>query len=384
MFLFPMKIKFLFGLILCLFIGCQLNGQTDSILQRITFEADFRFRIEQDWDSQKPDGSFRNDRTRLRYRLRTGATYQADWYSFGFRIRTGDQRKQQDPQLTLGKGFKEFGTLPMGFEKVFFQGNHHNFRYWLGKNAFSFEKNNELFWSDNVYPEGVFLEYRFDIDQKILEKISLKGSHYILSSNGGTILNDAYFQGLQSSFQLLNNRLNFFPSFYLFRNIPNIPDGNHSYIIDYSILHIGCKVETLASHKLIFDFDLYQNLEDYESNTFIASEFASEKSAYSVGVQYGQLKDAKDWKFKLTYTELQKYAALDYMAQNDWARWDYSDFDSPDGRLTNFKGLELVAGYSISKKINLIAKYYYVNQLIKTGLFQENGQRIRFDLNLKL
>lgn len=379
-----MKIQLLFTLTLLLIVNIQINAQTDSIPSKLTFESDFRFRIEQDWDSKKSDGSFRDDRTRLRYRLRTGATFKNDWYSLGFRIRTGAQNKQQDPQLTLGKGFKEFGTLPIGFEKIFFQGIYKNFKFWLGKNSYSFEKNNELFWSDNVFPEGVFIEHSFNLNLQAIEIISLKGSHYILSSNGKSILNDAYFQGVQTSIHFANQCFLLFPSIYLLRNIPNIPDGGHSFNLDYSIFHLGAKLKPLKSEILIIDFDIYQNFEDYEVNNNVSDDFAEEKTGYSVGVQYGTLKNAEDWKFKLTYTVMQKYAALDYMAQNDWARWDYSAFNSPDGRLTNFSGIEVVAGYNINKKINIIAKYYIVNQILPTGLFEETGQRIRLDLNVKM
>lgn len=33
---------------------------------------------------------------------------------FGLKLRTGNPRKLQDPELTLGDGFKEFGALPIG------------------------------------------------------------------------------------------------------------------------------------------------------------------------------------------------------------------------------------------------------------------------------
>ena len=97
---------------------------------------------------------------------------------------------------------------------------------------------------------------------------------------------------------------------------------------------------------------IYQNIEDYRSNENISDAFSEEKTGYSIGIQFGSFKQTKDLKFKITYAKLEKYAALDYMAQNDWARWDYSAFNSPDGRLTNFKGIEIVIGYNISKKIN--------------------------------
>ncbi len=378
------KLQFVLTLALLLF-GCNfINAQVDSILSRIAFESDFRFRIEQDWDSRKSDGTFRDDRTRLRYRVRTGMKFTKDCYSLGVRIRTGEQNKQQDPQLTIGTGSKEFGTLPIGFEKIFFEAKFEKLRFWLGKNSYSFEKNNELFWSDNVFPEGVFLEHNFKFDLKSLNKISLKAAHYILSSNGQSFSSDAYFQGIQSSFQLLNQRLTLFPSLYLMRNIPNIPDGGHTFLLDYSIFHIGGKINPLLSGELLLDFDFYQNMEDYSGGDKIAKEFANEKSGYSFGLQYGALKNAKDWVFKITYTSLQKFAALDYMAQNDWARWDYSSYNSPDGRLTNYRGVELVVGYNITKYINMIAKYYHVNELVPTGPFEETGQRVRLDLNVKI
>lgn len=362
----------------------NINAQTDSILNKIHFESDFRFRIEQDWDSRKSNGSYRDDRTRFRYRLRAGATFKEKFYSLGFRIRTGNNKKQQDPQLTLGKGYKEFGTLPIGLEKLYVQSHYKDIRIWFGKNSYSFLKNNELFWSDNVFPEGLFIEKKFNFQKHLIDNISVKASHFVLSSNGKSILDDAYFQGFQTSIQLKNKRFTLFPSFYLFRNIPNIPDGEHTYEMDYSIFHVGAKLQPLKEVRLYIDFDYYANLEDYYQNSNISESFKDEKVGYSFGIQYGRLKEAKNWKVKLTYTALQKYAALDYMAQNDWVRWDYSAFNSPDGRLTNFQGIELVVGYSISRKMNLIAKYYNVSQIVPVGTSKETGQRIRLDLNVKI
>ena len=133
-----------------LVISITLSAQIDSLQSKLSFKADFRFRVEQDWNSKKSDGTFRDDRTRFRYRLRTGVEYQDKWYNIGFRIRTGNPSKQQDPQLTLGEGFKEFGSLPIGLEKAYFLGKRNTFKFWVGKNTFPFEKSNELFWSDNV------------------------------------------------------------------------------------------------------------------------------------------------------------------------------------------------------------------------------------------
>ena len=154
--------------------------------------------------------------------------------------------------------------------------------------------------------------------------------------------------------------------------------------MDYSILNLGTKIRLLAKKPLSLEFDYYQNIEDYSTNSSIEARFAEERSAYAVGIQWGTLKQADSWLFKCTYTNIERYAILDYMAQNDCGRWDYSAYNSPYGRLSNYEGIELVAAYAISEKLNLVAKYYWIEQLIPIGSVRENGQRFRLDLNVSL
>lgn len=342
---------------------------------------DYRFRAEQDWNSKKSNSTYRDDRTRLRYRLRAGVKYFHNFYTIGARIRTGDPRKQQDPQLTLGKGLQEFGTLPIGFEKIYLGFNKNNFKLSIGKDKYPFRKNNELFWSDNVFPEGITLDKTFSLEKGLLNTISLVGGHYILRANNKSFLDDAYFQGFQTNLHSNNGRFQLSSSLFLLRNIPDVPDGGHTFLVQYSILHFGTKVHF---RNLIFDFDYYYNLEDYENNSNIPRKFSNQRKGYTIGIQYGDIKTAKKCMFKMTYANLERYAILDYMAQNDWARWDYSSSDSPDGRLSNLKGIEAVVAYSISEKINVVSKYYIVEQLIPYDVAKENGQRIRFDINVKM
>ncbi|RDK87254.1 putative porin [Marinirhabdus gelatinilytica] len=361
----------------------SVTAQLDSLLSKLSFEADFRFRVEQDWDSRKSDGSFREDRTRLRYRVRAGVNYTGKWYKVGFRIRTGNPRKQQDPQLTLGDGVQEFGTLPIGFEKAYFQGSWETFSFWLGKNTFPYSKNNELFWSDNVYPEGVFLQKEFDINTSVIDYFSVKGGHYIIATTNQSFDEDSYFQGFQVSTTLLKGRLTLFPSLYLFKNIPNIPDGNDTFLLDYTIAHIGTKFKVVDKAPLYIELDYYENLQDYSSNDSIPKNRRGQKSGFVLGLKYGKLSKKGDWAYGATYANLQQYSIVDFLAQNDWARWDYSSAGSPDGRLTNYNGVELVAGHKIGEKITLKVKYYVVEQLIPLGIAKENGSRIRFDIDVK-
>ncbi|MBU2949334.1 putative porin [Tamlana agarivorans] len=352
--------------------------------KKLIFAGDFRFRVEQDWDSRKSDGSYRDDRTRLRYRARFGVYYSYNTHiSFGARIRTGDPKKQQDPQLTLGDGFKEFGTLPIGFERAYAQFKFNWFTGWVGKNTYPFEKSNELFWSDNVFPEGVTLSGKFNLDNNLVETLQVTTGHFIIKANGRSLNTDSYFEGIQLVTTHWDNRLKFFPAFYYFKNIANIPDGNETFTMDYAITHLGTKVEIVQKPKITVAFDYYKNLKNYSSNDSIAAPFKNQKQGFVAGTSLGQLKAKGDWKFLVTYTHLERFAAIDFMAQNDWARWDYGSQGSPDGRLTNFKGFEVMTGYAFGKNMNLKMRFFSVNQLIAFGSNKETGNRIRLDFNIK-
>lgn len=358
-------------------------AQNDSLLSKLTFETDFRFRVEQDWNSRKSDGTYRDDRTRFRYRIRAGVTYSHKWYETGIRLRTGNARKQQDPQLTLGAESEEFSTLPIGLEKSYFQGKWKKFGFWIGKNTFPFEKSNELFWSDNVFPEGVSARYGVKTRSKIIDSIDLRGGHFIVSTSGKGLDLDRYFQGAQTYMRFPKIQLELFPAMYHFSNIANIPDGGETFAFDYSIVHIGSRIKLLKKTPLRLEFDYYSNLQDYGSNDSIPENLKGQKMGFVAGLRYGNLKRKGDWLFKATYAHLQRYSAVDFMAQNDWARWDYFSFGSPDGRLTNYQGMELVASYKVEDKVTLTVKYYLVEQLVAYGPARENGSRIRFDLDVK-
>lgn len=371
--------KYIFLLSL-LFSPLYILAQNDSIEKKLVFSGDFRFRIEPDWNSRKSDGNFREDRTRLRYRARLGATYSYnDWASFGMKIRTGQPNKQQDPQLTIGD---EFSSAPIAFEKIYANFNYQWFTAWIGKNTFPFEKQNELFWSDNVFPEGVSLSGKFNFKNDFAQSLKINTGHFIFLNNNSSLGNDSYFEAIQLISSHWQNRIKFFPAFYFFKNMPNIPDGESTFNIDYTIVHLGANVIIHNSPKITAGFDYYQNVKDYSSNDSISRNLQNQKKGYVANAGIGKLEKKGDWKIELTYTYLERFAAVDYLAQNDWARWDYSSQNSPDGRLTNFKGLEIMAGYALAKNMDLKVRFFTVEQLVPYGVAKETGDRIRFDFNI--
>jgi len=376
--------QLILGLVSLLFLSSFTIQAQDSIPAKLTFTGDFKFRVEQDWKSKKSDNTYRDDRSRLRYRARFSTNYQLNnWSSFGIRLRTGFSKKQQDPQLTLGDGFSEFGTIPIALEKLFFQYSKSNFKSWIGKNTFPFKKQNELFWSNHVYPEGVFLSKSFNIDSKGIQSIKINGGHFIIQTSGKEFSDDSYFQGIQVETQHFNKTLELFPSFYYFNKIPNIPDGNETYFQEYAIFHLGTKFKVLNKPKVTAGFDYYRNVSNYSKNDSISNTFKNQKTGAVATFRVGDNSKKGDWLFGLTLNYQEKFSAIDFFSQNDWVRWDYSSQGSPDGRLTNYKGFDFMIGYVIAKNIKLNMRAFMVEQLVPLGIAKENGNRVRLDLDVK-
>lgn len=376
------RLLFLFTLIFSCTI--DLSSQENSKQKKLNFNADLRLRAEQDWNSRKSDGSYREDRFRLRFRVRAGLKYKPnDWGSFGVRFRTGYPEKQQDPHLTIGDGYHEFESVPIGLDKLYFAVHKKWLDGWLGRNTFPFEKSNELFWSDNVVLDGLFLSAKFDTSLEWIDGITYSVGLFTMLNSFSTFTDDSFVSVLQIKTEHLENRLKVFPSFYHFNRMPNIPDGKETFRFDYSIVQLGAEALVFEQPRITIGLDLYHNLQNYNNNGDIPDDLKNQKKGFVGSVLWGDLSKKGDFALGAYFTYLERYAAVDFIAQNDWVRWDYSSQGSRDGRLTNLKGLEMMTGYRISNMLQVKMRFFMVEQLVSYGSALENGNRIRFDIDFR-
>ena len=223
----------------------------------------------------------------------------------------------------------------------------------------------------------------FNFESQYIQVLEINTGHFIISANGASFDSDAYLQGIQFVTTHWGKRLKLFPSFYYFNEIPNIPDGNETFVMNYAILQFGTKVTLSKKNLIVAGIDYYHNIENYNRNDSIPQKFANQKQGIVTSLTIGKLKKSGDWKAGLTYVYLERFAAVDFFAQNDWARWDYSSQDSKDGRLTNFKGIEIMGGYALDKNMNLKVRGFLVDQIVPLGIEKETGSRVRVDFNIK-
>ncbi len=375
------KLSVIVALLCTICIQSQDQKSEDKKLQ---FSGDFRFRVEHDWDSQKGDGTYRDDRSRLRYRFRLQAKYKhKQWAEVGARIRNGNLNDQQGPHTTLGGDEGEFSTTQIGLEKVYFLARHKHLSGWIGKNTFPFYKQNEVFWNDNVFPEGIALKYQVVLNSKLLSAIEASAGHFVIASNNKTFDEDSYLQGIQLQLKdVFDQKLTLYPSFFYFNQLSNLPDKKGDFKLDYAIVNMGLAYKLPTKMNIVFGVDLYKNLEDINSPE-IPTSLTNEKEGYVVNIKFGKLKKANDWLLNIYYAQIEKYAIVDYFAQNDWGRFDYSSFGATGSRLSNTKGFEVRVGYAINERMNLIFRGYHIEQIQKEADFLETGSRARLDFNFK-
>lgn len=376
------KFHLFFILFIMLFPLAKLFAQDETKKNKLRFSADTKIRFEPDWNSRKSDGTYREDRFRMRFRIRAGLVYTPnDWASFGVRFRTGYAEKQQDPNLTIGDGYHEFESVPIGMDKLYFRARLKFMDGWLGRNTFPFEKQNELFWSDHVVLDGMYLNSKHEPDADWIDQIAYSGGIFTMLNSFGTFDDDSFIGIIQVTAHHLNKRLRIFPTFYFFNKMPDIPDGNESARFDYKIVHFGAKALIFDQPKISLGLDIYQNLQNYADIQEIPDKLKDQKTGIVFNALFGSLAKKGDIAFGLDLMYLERYAAVDFIAQNDWVRWDYSSQGSRDGRLTNYKGISLMTGYRVSKMLQVKVRYFTVEQLIPYGPSLENGNRIRLDFD---
>jgi len=353
--------------------------------------GDARIRTESDWDSKKSDGSFRDDRDRMRYRLRFGFNYK--WNNsikFGGRIRSGDQRDQQSPHNTFGS---EMETGSFSIDKAFIQGQHELLWWNLGKNSFPFWKQNELFWDDDVTPEGVSLGSKIKTGEFTLKPTF---GAYIVNHKQKYFGNDSKLIAAQIALdgKVSDVKLEFATGIYIFDKLADKNDGAGENTLDYNIFNTGIKLGLDIGMPLSFGFDFMINLVDYGNEKYkniVKDYLKDEKTGFVASVKLGSLKKQGDWTLAYYFTQIQKYSVVDYFAQDDWIRWNYSDAEGEGltgARSSNFGGSEIRLGYAFGSGFNCVLRTYLVEALVKKGGSSdkalETGNRIRLDFNIKI
>jgi hypothetical protein len=352
--------------------------------KKLTFIGDMRSRLlEHDWEVVTADGKTLDPRTRMRVRMRFGFNYQySSTLSFGARIRTGSANEQQSPHITLGAN--ESANIPIGADRAFIKYSNKGFTAWTGKNSFPFYTHDDLFVTQDISPEGIYGSYEYKMNANW--KIKPAAAFFIINSNGKSLQRDRTMRVFQvlGTYKNRGNELNLSTGYFSTDSIGNLPDATQTFRLNYH--------ESVSSMKFTYGGSKFPisvagnvmlNLAGLVDSNIVKNNLQEQKTGYSITLELGKLKMAKDVLLSVTYAHIEKYAVLDYFAQDDWMRWGFSG-NAGGTRGSNFKGFEFRAAYAFGPNCNLVARTYLIGGLApnKNGASLETNNRFRLDLNV--
>ena len=343
----------------------------------LTFYGDLRLRYELDWDSRDTAGVERVDRNRWRMRARAGFNYQlADAWSLGARVRTGNRHSQQSPHLTFSTDDGARDSLDFVPDRYFVQFKQNGFTGWAGRNTTPFWQQNEMFWSEDVTPTGLAGTYETKVGDGKLAVIG--GAFYL--PDGGYDLNGQMVSGqvkyslpVKASQFTVAAGLHYMNGEAGARNLLN-RNGARDYLIGVASAQWSVPVKGVP---FALGVDVFNNFKNYDAADVapISTGDPDQTLGYVLSAQLGQLKKRHDWLVAYSYAHIETFAVNASYAQDDWIR--FGNGPQTDG--SDIKGQEIRLGYALSKKINLMARAFFVDAITTV----QDGNRFRMDLNWK-
>ena len=351
------------------------------------FFGDFRLRLEQDWDYLQGDGMKHDDRLRLRFRLRGGFDYQFnDNWSARVQVRSGPHGSQQSPHVTIYDfDGGSSGPYEFNFDYWFMRYKSGGFEGWAGRNDLAFWHQDDLFVFDNVTYAGTGGSYRHEMGQSAL---TFNLNYVALPvgmrdfSGAGLIGQVVYERDAgDSGFTIAGgfSATNADPDDPVAANLLT-ENGSR----DYSVFDLQLQYRSkMGDTHYKVGFDYTHNAEDYDdapAGSF--SEFHKDHvDGYVVHFALGEHANPGDWQFSYYYARQEALTTHSSYVQDDWARWG----TAVQARVTNMKGSEFRARYTVRPGFNVIARLFFVDaiDLLQPGdMALETGSRFRLDANI--
>ncbi len=345
----------------------------------VTLTGDFRFRLEQDWDSRRADGAPRDDRGRARVRLRLGLGWQiSDVLNVGFRARSGSETNHQSPHLTIVDfDGNDTGDADFNPDKWFLQAKNEHLWGWVGRNGFPFWKQNEFLWDDDATLAGAAGGWT-----------GAAGEHGNLSLNFGYLsppVGMKSFTGSLAAGQLVyqNDRsplgLTLAAGLYAIDADPGDPDAavlaNGNGLRDYSIVMVSAQARrTAGGRPLVLGLDYLDNGKSYGQDDPYAFANRTETDGYAASIAWGSSSGRGDWLLGYRYAKIGALAINGSYGQDDWVRWG----SSAETETSDLKGHELRFGFGLGATGSLLARLYLVEAITSV----QDGKRFRLDYNL--
>jgi len=355
----------------------------------LDFSADFRFRIEQDWNSLRGDGTEREDRLRLRIRARgkLDANFNKNFGAV-VRLRTGYKGSQQSPNITIYDFDGEsIGDSSLFFDLWYLKFQSGGFDFWIGRNQLNLWRQDEYIYDDDISALGLGVNYTHRLGPG---EMTWQGGYGTLpvgmTEFVGKYANAQVVYRQESKQQGFTVALGFIDTMA----DPDDPAGDllltDNNTRDYKTLSLQAQYRLYTLSKLLrLGVTAGHNFEDYSDEPVDSfSEFHKDDvDFYTVFVKWGSTKHLGDWMLGYYWAHIEALALNSSYTEDDWVRWGTLNGQT---RATNMRGSEFRFAVGLSKKADMVARLYLVDapELLRVGdTTKETGNRARIDFNFR-
>ena len=346
------------------------------------FFGDWRARLESDFDSRDAGGVEREDRTRIRARVRAGLRYRpSDRLQFEVRLRSGSDLSQQSAHITLvDLDDNDTGGADFNFDRWYVRGTATGERFWgwIGRNGLPFKRSNEMFWDHDATVVGLAGGFEGTL-----------GDHGRLTLQGGRFSGPAgmrRFSGdiatFQAAFDFTCAGGGLSAGLGVIATEADATDPDASVLLenngarDYTIgvLSLGGR-RSVRGRPMSAGVDLLHNSEDYsplDPDPITAANF-DQTDGVVLSWTWGGTKERGDWLVGYFYASIEKFAIHNSWAQDDWVRWG----SAGQTRASGMEGHELRYARGLGNRQNVTVRLFLVEAIDTI----EDGGRLRIDYN---
>lgn len=389
----------------------KTKGQ--QILEKINFDAKLIMRYETDWDViEETTGDKKADKEQLKYRANFGFDYPInDNFGFGFALITGGTNSQQASFNDFGD---EFETDTISLYKAYVRAQEQfgdaKAWGWVGKNFRPFWLPSQTFWDSDANPEGFATGLEIELAGDVVLRptatyfIIQQKRNFDNDGDGNTDISGSRFadhsylaagQLKAETGYIADFKFELASGYFDYRrilqpadvfdnttnNIVDVsPTSTTAQSLDYQIINSALQITFDGLiFPLILTGEVYINLARYNLNTNLFDPtLAAHRNGYRGAFQLGKLKKAWDFMIGYEYLYIEKFALVDYLAQDN--------FVNTSTQSSNFKGHGIHAGIAFAPQFNLKIHYYLVEAIAKelqSDAAFAKGQRVRVDFTAK-
>ena len=319
------------------------------------------------------NNSTRANYDRLLLKMNFGFKYLYDNFTFSGRVSTGNTGNQRSAYVDLGN--HTFSQKSIFLDKAYIKYKHNGWIAWLGKNSINLWKTNEILWDNDLKPEGVAMSKKLHFYGDYVPEFKINTGYFLIGNNPYDSLqtpttferqNNLSFFQLQMSFNVNRHSFILSPAFMHARLTKSLP---------YNMLAVMFRYTLFYRNRYYLYANYYRNLNHYKNQNLIDPNLHNQKSGFDIGINLPY----QQFRLKLMYAYIEKYAVIDFLSQDNWLLPDFSQSHSG----SNFKGWNARLVYKINHNFSVIFNAWYEQQIrqytAQNGLFEATRMRLEFN-----